>query len=98
MRERIFNRARGAVVWAAANQPDWRTHGRPRLLSKTVVIFPQANEHLLGGISLTTQIRLERAGKLRVVRPTGKSKGQVFHPAEDVHALAGIQSEGDADA
>jgi hypothetical protein len=46
------------------------------------------SRHVLGGISLTQLIRLEQAGLLRRVRPSGKPTGRVFNPAEDVHAVA----------
>jgi hypothetical protein len=41
----------------------------------------------LGGISVSSVIRLEQDGKLRTVRLRGES-GQVFIPAADVEALA----------
>jgi hypothetical protein len=48
----------------------------------------------LGGISVSSVIRLEQLGKLRKVRPhggldkEGRPTGQVFNPVEDVEALA----------
>lgn len=41
----------------------------------------------LGGVSVSTVIRLENEGKLRKVRLRGLT-GQVFNPAVDVEALA----------
>ena len=41
----------------------------------------------LGGISVSSVIRLENEGKLRKVRLRGET-GQVFNPVADVEALA----------
>jgi hypothetical protein len=41
----------------------------------------------LGGISVSSVIRLENEGRLRKVRLRGET-GQVFNPAGDVEALA----------
>jgi hypothetical protein len=42
---------------------------------------------LLGGIDTSTVRRLERDGRLRPIRLTGRKTGQVFFRAEDVYAL-----------
>ncbi len=43
----------------------------------------------LGGISISSVIRLENEGKLRKVRLRGTT-GQVFNPAQDVETLASV--------
>jgi hypothetical protein len=52
----------------------------------------QQTRDLLGGISLTGLLRMERAKLLTVRRLTGPL-GAVYYPAHQVHALA----EGDAE-
>ena len=42
---------------------------------------------VLGGISVGSVIRLEKAGRLKPIRLTGRKTGQVFHRAEDVLSL-----------
>jgi hypothetical protein len=44
---------------------------------------------LLGGISVASLRRLEEAGVLDPVKLSGKSAGQVYYRAKQVHALAG---------
>jgi hypothetical protein len=45
----------------------------------------------LGGISVSSVIRLENEGKLGKVRLRGET-GQVFNPVEDVEALASAEA------
>jgi hypothetical protein len=49
---------------------------------------------LLGGISTATVRRMEREGRLRPIRLTGRSTGQVFYSATSVLHL--VQEAGDA--
>jgi hypothetical protein len=42
---------------------------------------------LLGGVSVSTIIRLERAGKLQPIRLSGSPTAQVFFRAKDVLTL-----------
>jgi hypothetical protein len=56
----------------------------PRLLYSR-----EQTRHALGGISIASVIRLENRGLLEKVRLAGSDNGQVLHPAEQVHALAG---------
>ena len=47
----------------------------------------------LGYESIDPVKELERQGRLRVIRPTGKKRGQVFHPVSDVEAIANGESD-----
>jgi hypothetical protein len=47
--------------------------------------------HLLGDISTSTLIRLEAAGQLVPIKPSGRENGKTFYTAENVHRLAGVE-------
>ena len=51
----------------------------------------------LGGISIASVIRLEVEGRLRVIRLSRSPTAQVFHPMEDVEALARGEWDDDED-
>ncbi len=52
------------------------------------LLYRRAYSAKLLSVSLPTIVRLEKAGKLDVVKPAGE-RGQVFHKRRQVHALAG---------
>ena len=56
----------------------------------------QASE-LLGGINVATIRQLEKAGRLRGIRPSGKKTGQVFFTAEELmRAVESMRSSAQA--
>jgi hypothetical protein len=59
----------------------------PRPLDPAQLLYSrQHTAMLLGGLSVMTVIRLEKAGKLTPIKPGG----HVFYRADEVRALAGI--------
>ena len=62
-------------------------HGRIPPSSDPLLYTREQVATLLGGISTATIRRMERAGRLRPIRLTGRNTGQVFFKASDVHAL-----------
>ena len=64
------------------------SHWERRLLYRR-----EETAELLGGLSKSSIIRLEQAGKLTVVKLAGVPNGLTLHTAASVHALAGLDRE-----
>jgi hypothetical protein len=54
---------------------------------------------LLGGISIPTIKEMEKAGRLKGIRPSGKKTGSVFFTAEELmRAVESMRSSAEADS
>lgn len=72
----------------SSSDSDRRTRRDPTAVEQLLFSRKQTAQ-ALGGISIATVQRLEKAGKLTKVRLAGVENGAVFHRADEVHALAG---------
>jgi hypothetical protein len=72
----------GEMEWNQMNQRQQSSPNKERLLYSREQVA-----ELLGGISTATVRRLEREGRLRPIRLTGRNSGQVFFKATDVRTL-----------
>ena len=66
---------------------DEREHERQLLYDR------HAAKRLLGNVSLSTLIRLERAGRLQPRKLAGSAAGKTYYSAADIDAVAGAVAE-----
>jgi hypothetical protein len=64
---------------------------RQRQRAAAQLLYDRATTaHLLGDISTSTLIRLEEAGRLVPIKPSGQPNGKTFYSAANVRRLAGV--------
>lgn len=79
----------------SSSKPHRRGPGRAATTAPRLLYTREQTAQALGGISISSIIRLENDGRLRKVRLRGKT-GQVFHNVSDIEALASGEEVSDA--